>query len=73
MVKDPIDPNSELQVYQFRVVLFGAMCSPFLLNATIKKHLSVVKDKTDHINKGLYVDNLLFTTNDSENMINFFY
>ena len=72
-LENPLDPNSRIIVYQFRVVLFGATCSPFLLNATIKKHLSMVKDETEHIHKGLYVDNLLFTANDSEEMMNYFY
>ena len=35
------DPNSELTTYRFfKSVLFGATCSPFILNATISKHLS---------------------------------
>jgi len=33
-LSDPQDPNSEFVTYRFRVVLFGAMCSPFMLNAT---------------------------------------
>ena len=26
---DPLDPESEFNTYRFRVVLFGAMCSPY--------------------------------------------
>ena len=72
-LEDPRDPESKLIVFQFRVVLFGATCSPFLLNATIKKHLSGMNTKIDHIYKGLYVDNLLFTCNDSEGLIQYFF
>ncbi|XP_068240206.1 uncharacterized protein [Palaemon carinicauda] len=45
-LQDPTDPNSELIIYRFRVVLFGATCSPFLLNATIKSHLAAVRKDT---------------------------
>ncbi|XP_064082966.1 uncharacterized protein LOC135198977 [Macrobrachium nipponense] len=71
-LENPTDPNSKLIVYRFRVVLFGATCSPFLLNATIKHHLSTVVswlprsntvDVVERLKRGLYVDNLQFTAN----------
>ncbi|XP_068229526.1 uncharacterized protein [Palaemon carinicauda] len=71
-LQDPTDPNSELIIYRFRVVLFGATCSPFLLNATIKSHLAAVRKDTsctemvDMMRRGLYVDNLQFTSNNEE-------
>ena len=36
--KNPLDPNSEIITYRFRVVLFGATCSQFLLNITVLFH-----------------------------------
>ena len=33
------DPNSAFQPYRFKVVLFGASCSPFMFNAAITFHL----------------------------------
>lgn len=34
------DPNSELLTFRFRIVLFGVLCSPFMLNTTLLFHLS---------------------------------
>ncbi|XP_068211787.1 uncharacterized protein [Palaemon carinicauda] len=78
-LQNPTDPNSELIIYRFRVVLFGATCSPFLLNATIKSHLAVVRKDTnctemvDMMRRGLYVDNLQFTSNNEDELINLFF
>ena len=62
---DPHDPNSSLVTYRFKAVLFGATCSPFLLEATLETHLkesaSCYKEK---LRKGFYVDNLQITTSD---------
>ncbi|XP_066955709.1 uncharacterized protein [Macrobrachium rosenbergii] len=72
-LEDPTDPNSKLLVYKFRVVLFGATCSPFLLNATIKKHLSMVEGDVERIKRGLYVENLQFTSIGDNELVNFFF
>ena len=44
-LSNPTDPRSDLIELQFRTILFGATCSPFLLNLVIQKHLqySVMK------------------------------
>ena len=58
-LSNPEDPESQFVTYRFKAVLFGASCSPFILNATIRKHLESIdtpiaeKMKTD-----IYVDNL---------------
>ena len=71
-LEDPKNPNSKLITYRFRVVLFGAKSSPFLLNATIRKHLSLSKDQY-HMKNWLYVDNLLYTDQTEENLVKFFH
>ena len=56
----PGDPESPLQTYRFRVVLFGSASSPFMLYAVLHFHLTqssstVARD----LLKNLYVDNIL--------------
>ena len=57
---DPWNPESELAVYRFKTVLFGAVSSPFILYATLYRHLQhhntpLSKD----IQTNLYVDNII--------------
>ena len=57
---DPTNPESELTVYRFKTVLFGAVSSPFILYATLHRHLQhhntpLSKD----IQTNLYVDNII--------------
>ena len=52
------DPNSPVEVFRFKVVLFGSTALPFLLNATIL-HLFECNDLLDFL-MDCYVDNLFF-------------
>ncbi|XP_045160905.2 uncharacterized protein LOC123525818 [Mercenaria mercenaria] len=58
---DPTNPDSPLKTYRFKSVLFGSVCSPFILNATILKHLQRNCDNwiSEKLCKDLYVDNFL--------------
>lgn len=60
-LSDPTDPCSRLQTYRFRSVLFGATCSPFILNATILRHLDDNSQSwvSEMLKRDLYVDNIL--------------
>ena len=61
---DPLNPLSQIKIYRFKVVIFGANCSPFLLAAVITKHLHLhVADQhlRDTLQRGMYVDNLFQT------------
>ena len=64
-------------VYRYRVVLFGASCSPLLLAAVVQKHLEVMlkddKDFAKNLIEGLYVDNLLTALDNEKKLIEFFY
>jgi len=56
----PLDPESELQVYCFKTVLFVSISSQFMLHATLCHHLnSYDTPVADDIKKNLYVDNVI--------------
>ncbi|XP_076095349.1 uncharacterized protein LOC143066242 [Mytilus galloprovincialis] len=72
-LSDSTDPTSELIMYRFKVVLFGVTCSPFILNATLLKHLSMNQSKVATIlQEDLYVDNVLSSMNSEEATIKYF-
>ena len=60
-LSDPTDRNSPFQELQFRTVLFGATCSPFLLNLVILRHLQTYGNQpiASNLQANIYVDNLL--------------
>ena len=59
-LSDPKDPESEFITYRFKVVLFGAVCSPFMLNAALLCHLSQYSSSTaKDMLSNLYVDNIV--------------
>lgn len=64
-LEHPDYPNGPLTEYQFASVLFGSTCSPFLLNAVLRKHL--LKTNPRLLND-IYVDNVLtsVTSNDAQ-------
>ncbi|XP_063415856.1 uncharacterized protein LOC134697507 [Mytilus trossulus] len=57
---NPVDQQSDLATFRFKSVLFGATCSPFILNAVLLKHLQQTENETTKIlTRDLYVDNIL--------------
>ena len=69
-VDNPQDPNSKLVTFRFAAVLFGAVSSPFLLQATLDHHLRKSNSPfKDYLSKSFYVDNLLNTTNSEKELL----
>ena len=61
----------KLQVYRYARVAFGVSSSPFLLNATIRHHLTsadVPREFAERVLKGLYVDDFV-GGDDSDNSV----
>ena len=72
-LSDPTEPKSKLDIYRFKVILFGATCSPFILNATLLKHLSLNPSTTSKIlQRDLYVDNVLTSVDTEDTAVTFF-
>ncbi|XP_065895991.1 uncharacterized protein [Dysidea avara] len=70
---NPNDPNSPFQVYRFKVVLFGASCSPFMLNAALTYHLQQHPSAVStSVARSLYVDNVVSGCDTEEEAIQYF-
>ena len=70
-VDDITSSHPNLQVYRFARVAFGVSASPFLLNATIRHHLTsadIPKEFAERVLKGLYVDDFV-GGDDSDNSV----
>ena len=69
-LENPKDPNSKIIMYRFCRVVFGLNASPFLLNATLRHHISKYNSVDPEFVKKLldsfYVDDLV-TGEDNEN------
>ena len=67
------DPDSPFRVFQFKVVLFGAVCSPFILNAAVRFHLDSVDTPTSHVLRdNIYVDNVVSGVDTKEQAVSFY-
>ncbi|XP_053400768.1 uncharacterized protein LOC123558691 [Mercenaria mercenaria] len=73
-LSNPKDSNSQLITFRFKVVLFGATCSPFILSATISKHLELKPDMkaAEILSRDLYVDNALSSFNTETELLTFY-
>ena len=60
--------TQELLTFQFKVVLFGATCSPYLLQETLHTHLSQNAEGNDFLDK-FYVDNYMNTYNNQAELV----
>ena len=70
---DPTDPSSELTTYRFKSVLFGATCSPFILSATLLKHLEQNDSEvSNQMKRDLYVDNILSSVTDEKEAMDYY-
>nr|CAD2196184.1 unnamed protein product [Meloidogyne enterolobii] len=54
--------SSNIEIYRFARVPFGLICSPYLLAATIRHHLSKNKSTlSKELEENIYVDNIILT------------
>ena len=72
-LSDANDPESEITVYRFKSVMFGATSSPFILNATLNKHLTQSMDQVSiDLLRNLYVDDLVSGTSDDVSAVDYY-
>ena len=60
--------SQELLTYQFKVVLFRATCSPYLLQETLQTHLSQNVEGNKFVDK-FYVDNYMNTYDNQDELV----
>ena len=73
-VKDMEAQPVKFEVFRFRSVLFGSTASPFLLQATLTKHLSESENSLgEKIFEQFYVDNFQGTCDTREELFNIFH
>lgn len=62
--------HPEIVVYKFRTLVFGLVCSPFLLNVTIRSHLAKYADQDEsfvkNVLESLYVDDYISSFESNE-------
>ena len=75
-VENVDDKDSPINVYRFNRVVFGVNCSPFLLNAVLRYHISLYKDTdpdlAENLTRSFYVDDLVSGSRDIEGGRNLF-
>ncbi|XP_070550386.1 uncharacterized protein [Ptychodera flava] len=72
-ISDPDNPESQFETYRFNVVLFGAVCSPFILNSVVKTHLEENSSHiTSDIAKNVYVDNIVSGAVDTKDTMTYY-
>ena len=72
-LSNPEDPESEFNIYCFKVMLFGPSSSPFLLNATLSLHLTIQDSETaNDMIHNLYVENGISGAPSEEIVVQYF-
>ena len=72
-ISNPDNPTSPFDVYRFKRILFGATSSPFILNATLDKHLKQFNHPVaERIREDIYVDDLVSGAQDDHKAVTFY-
>ena len=73
-LSNPQNPESDLDTYRFKVVLFGSASSPFMLGATLRLHLNKHDSEIAHdMQENLYVDNVISGSPSEESAVSYFH
>lgn len=67
------DQSYNFVTYRFKVVFFGATCSQFLLNLSLKIHLQGVDNfVARELERSLYVDNVVYSCSEQSKLLEFY-
>ena len=72
---NPLDPNSPMEIWRYKALLFGAISSPFILAAvldTLIENSNLPQHIKEALKKGIYVDNLFHATDSERELIQFY-
>ncbi|XP_068215916.1 uncharacterized protein [Palaemon carinicauda] len=69
-LEDPFDENSRVKTYRFKSVLFGATCSPFLLQMTLQYHFQRSHSPYSGVLlSSFYVDNFQHNADNEQQLV----
>jgi len=72
-LSDHRNPQREFHMYRFKVVLFGSVSSPFMLNAALHCHLNKNPISTsEDMHDNLYVDNIISGCNSEDDAVHYY-
>ena len=72
-LSEPSDANSPFVTFRFKVVLFGATCSLFMLSATLTYHLTQNNSEVSQdVLRNLYVDNVVSGCQTESSCVDYF-
>ena len=72
---NPLDPNSPMEIWRYKALLFGAISSPFILAAvldTLIENSSLPQHTKEVLKKGIYVDNLFHASDYEKELCQFY-
>ena len=68
--EDPFEESSRVKTFRFKSVLFGATCSPFLLQMTLQHHFYQSSSLyADVLSSSFYVDNLQLVADNEQYIV----
>ena len=73
--ENPSDPNSKLICYRYTSVMFGSICSPFLLAAVLEKHILDTCNDAEiksALSQNTYIDNISYASDNENKIVDFF-
>ncbi|XP_068245230.1 uncharacterized protein [Palaemon carinicauda] len=69
-LEDPFDENSRVKTYRFKSVLFGATCSPFVLQMTLQYHFQISHSPYSGVLlSSFYVDNFQHNADNEQQLV----